>query len=288
MTLMSGEYGTSNNRYLGIIKWVFEQNFKEGSTEVIFPRSELVDACHALNIVVPKNLGDIVYSIRYRMDFPTELNRLAPSGMTWALFPAGRSDYAFRPVVINHIEPRPGLVRIKVPDSTPGMISRYSMSDEQALLAKVRYNRLLDIFTGMACYSLQTHLRTSIKIQSQTVAEQTNAQVETDELYVGIDRHGCHYILPVQAKRGAGRLSVIQIWQDCRVAEQKFATLVKRPIATQFLDDETIVLLEFAENEGQITIARERHYSLVPSDELSDRELEEYRSAAERTESFFC
>ena len=46
------------------------------------------------------------------------------------------------------------------PDSTPGVIS-YALSDEQSLLATVRYNRLIDVFTGLTCYSLQNHLRTS-------------------------------------------------------------------------------------------------------------------------------
>lgn len=65
------------------------------------------------------------------------------------------------------------LAETKIPDSTPGIIAKYALNDEQALLAKVRYNRLIDIFTGVACYSLQSHLRTTVpKI----------GQVETDEI----------------------------------------------------------------------------------------------------------
>jgi hypothetical protein len=45
----------------------------------------------------------------------------------------------------------------------------------------MRYNRLLDIFTGVACYSLQNHLRTTVP---------DVGQVETDELYVGVDKNG--------------------------------------------------------------------------------------------------
>lgn len=270
----------SQNRYIDIIKWVFKRNFRSGSSEVSFPRAQLVEAASDLGLEAPKNLGDVVYSIRYRTDMPDEINQLAPPGMTWALFPAGRSFYAFRPVAINQIEPRSGLAKIKVPDSTPGLISRYSMSDEQALLAKVRYNRLLDIFTGIACYSLQNHFRTSIEIPGSDGVRSSSSQVETDEIYVGIDRHGSHHILPVQAKGGTDRLSVVQIWQDFRVAEQKFGSLTARPIATQFLHDKSIVLFEFSESGNQISIARERHYSLVPSEKLTDEDLEEYRAAA--------
>lgn len=283
---MPGNRDTSQNRYLDIIKWVFRRNFEDGSTEVGFPRSELAEAARDLGLEVPKNLGDIIYSIRYRTEMPEEIDQLAPAGMTWALFPAGRSHYAFRPVAVNQIEPRAGLARIKVPDSTPGLISRYSMSDEQALLAKVRYNRLLDVFTGMACYSLQNHFRTSVEVQGSSGTKSTRTQVETDEIYVGIDRHGSHHILPVQAKGGTDRLSIVQIWQDFLVAKQKFGKLTARPIATQFLDDKSIALFEFSEAGDWISIARERHYSLVPAKELTDRDLEEYRVAASRAHRF--
>lgn len=147
------------------------------------------------------------------------------------------------------------------------------MSDEQALLARVRYNRLLDVFTGLACHALQSHLRTSITIENAITGKPSSSQVETDELYVGLDEHGTHYVLPVQAKGGSDALSVIQIWQDYRVAEQKFNALRPRPIAAQFMNEDEIALFEFHESLDGITIARERHYQLVPPDQLSEEEL---------------
>jgi len=54
------------------------------------------------------------------------------------------------------------MAETKVPDATPGVISMYALNDEQALLAKLRYNRLVDIFTQVACYPLQSHLHTSV------------------------------------------------------------------------------------------------------------------------------
>jgi hypothetical protein len=62
------------------------------------------------------------------------------------------------------------------------------MNDEQALLARLRYNRMVDIFTGLTCYSLQSHLRTTLR---------DGSQVETDEIYIGLDKRGVHYVLPV-------------------------------------------------------------------------------------------
>ena len=80
-------------------------------------------------------------------------------------------------------------------------------------LTKLRYNRLIDIFTGVTCYSLQNHLRSS-------VAE--IGQVETDEICVGIDKRGAHYVFPVQAKGGRDLLSIVQIEQDVALSAGKF------------------------------------------------------------------
>lgn len=54
------------------------------------------------------------------------------------------------------------MMETKIPNATPAIIAMYALSDEQALLAKVRYNRLVAVFTGVTCYSLQSHLRTAI------------------------------------------------------------------------------------------------------------------------------
>jgi len=84
-------------------------------------------------------------------------------------------------------------------------------------------------------YSLQNHLRTTVK---------GIGQVESDELYVGLDRRGCHYVLPIQAKGGRDRLGAVQIEQDIALCAEKFPALLCRPLAAQFMDDEVIALFE--------------------------------------------
>ena len=264
-----------------LIEKIFAERHRPGLQEVTFTRDDLISAAAALGAPRPKNLGDIVYSLRYRVPLPDAITQTAPPGREWAIFPGGNAVYTLRTVPFNLIEPRQGLRTIRLPDATPGVIAKYSLSDEQALLARVRYNRLLDVFTGLACYPLQSHLRTSITIPSAIDGTPSSSQVETDDLYVGLDEHGAHYILPVQAKGGSDTLSVIQIWQDFRVAEQKFSDLIPRPIAAQFMDQGAIALFEFQESNDQITIAREHHYSLAPPEELDPAELAAYRTTAQ-------
>lgn len=275
-------YGRRTNLAQRLIDRIFTERYRPGLREVSFTRDDLVLTAEALGAPRPKNLGDIVYSLRYRVPLPESIRREAPLGRDWAIFPGGNAVYTLRTVPFNLIEPRQGLRNIRLPDSTPGVISKYSLSDEQALLARVRYNRLLDVFTGLACYPLQSHLRTSIIIANAIDGTPSSSQVETDDLYVGLDKHGAHHLLPVQAKGGSDALSVIQIWQDLRVAEQKFPDLIPRPVAAQFMDDGVIALFEFEETNDEITIAREHHYNLVPSEELTSAELAAYRTAAQR------
>ncbi len=257
------------DRYSKIIEEVFKLVYQEGVTELDFERTDINRAAERLKIKLPKNLGDVIYSFRYRTSFPPQITKMTPKGHEWIIRLAGRGRYKFVLVRKIDISPDDKLVETKIPDATPGIIARYAMTDEQALLARLRYNRLIDIFTGITCYSLQNHLRTTVP---------NIGQVETDEIYVGIDKRGVHYILPAQAKGGKDKLGVVQIEQDTALCAAKFPALVCRPIAAQFMREDLIALFELQETEDGIRVLTEKHYKLVNPDELSPAELESYRT----------
>jgi hypothetical protein len=191
-----------------------------------------------------------------------------PSGQEWVIEPAGRARYRFKLVPATRILPRDDLIKIAIPDSTPELIRAYAMDDEQALLAIVRYNRLIDTFLGLTTYSLQNHLRTTVKGMGQ---------IEIDELYVGLDRYGCHYIIPVQAKGGKDQIGIVQTTQDIRFVEQKFPGMRCRAISAQFLDRSTVALFELGLQDEQVRILEERHYRLIPSDQIDAAAIRRYR-----------
>jgi len=145
---------TNPNRYTRIIEQIFLRHFRQGMTEAVFSREEIESVAKELKIKLPKNLGDIIYSFRYRASLPDSIRDKAPSGKEWTIRPAGRSKYCFALVAQQSILPNPMLSETKIPDSTPGLISMYALDDEKALLARLRYNRLIDIFTGISTYSL--------------------------------------------------------------------------------------------------------------------------------------
>jgi len=258
----------ATNRYAQIIEAIFHSKFRPGMEEVEFKREAIETFARELKVELPKNIGDLVYSFRYRTPLPESIRQTAPQGKQWLILPAGRARYRFVARAVVEFIPNPALVRTKVPDATPGVIAMYALSDEQSLLAKLRYNRLIDIFTRVTCYSLQSHLRTTVP---------RIGQVETDEMYVGVDRHGAHFVFPVQAKGARDRLSAVQIQQDFALCADKYPSLIARPIGAQFLQEEVIALFEFQDDGEGARIASEKHYELVSPDEIGEQELKNYR-----------
>jgi hypothetical protein len=256
-----------SNRYAKILEAIFSKRFKKGVTEIEFERSEFSKVADQLGIVLPKNLGDVLYSFRYRTNLPKSITSKAPKGFEWIIRPAGKGKYKLALAWQSNIIPSTMLAETKIPDATPGIITTYSMNDEQSLLAKLRYNRLIDIFTGVTCYSLQNHLRTTLR---------DGSQVETDEIYIGLDKRGAHYVIPVQAKGGKDRIGVVQIEQDFELCSMKFPRLICRPIAAQFIEHNLIALFEFEQSKEGIKVTSEKHYRLVKPNELSPEELESY------------
>jgi hypothetical protein len=255
------------NRYTKILEAIFVRHFKKGVTEIDFERTEINQAADKLGIVLPKNLGDVLYSFRYRTLLPKSITAKAPKGYEWIIRPAGKGKYKLVIVKQSVIAPSTVLAETKIPDATPGVIAKYSMNDEQSLLAKLRYNRLVDIFTGLTCYSLQNHLRTTLL---------DGSQVETDEIYIGLDKRGAHFVLPVQAKGGRDKIGVVQIEQDFALCALKFPRLICKAIAAQFMADNLIALFEFEQTNEGIKVSSEKHYRLVKPDELSPEELHSY------------
>lgn len=257
------------NRYDSIIETIFDSHHSTKEDSFYFTREEFEETATKLGIKLPKNIGDVIYSFRYRKDLPAAISKTAPDGREWIIEGAGRAKYRFRLASANRIIPNPSLVTIKIPDSTPEIISAYAQSDEQALLAKVRYNRLIDVFLGITTYSLQNHLRTTVT---------DIGQIEIDEIYVGLDKFGRQFVIPVQAKGGTDKHGVVQTQQDIACCAEKFSTLICRAISAQFMNDEKIALFELTVENGDIKVVEERHYQLVAASQITPADLKTYSS----------
>ena len=256
-----------------VIKDIFTQRFKSGITRVPFSRSDLLEA--AKQFAAPgeseqardKNLGDILYTFRFRRDFPEEILGTAPKGKIWVILGTGISKYELRLITKPNLSPSPNWVVTKVHDSTPEIVRRFvELSDEQAALSRICYNRLVDLFCRCVAHSLQNHLRTTVK---------GVGQIEIDELYVGANRMGQHFIIPVQAKKEKDRVGVSQLIQDYEYCKIKHPGMIPRLLAAQLFayqengkTFDRVAICEFVVREAKddllIEKSSEEHFLLLP------------------------
>ncbi|MGY9339228.1 hypothetical protein ACTM7U_06145 [Citrobacter braakii] len=262
---------SKSNNYLAIIEKIFFSHYQEGMREFEFNRTEIATTAAELGIDSPKNVGDVIYSVRYRIDLPEKISNTADVGYEWIISGVKRASYKFHQVKMNRVVPRDDLVTIKIPDATPEIIERYALNDEQALLAKVRYNRLIDTFLGITASSLQNHLRTTVK---------DVGQIEIDEIYVAVDKYGRQFVIPVQAKGGNDKHAVVQTKQDILCCAEKFPQLICKAVSAQFMANNKIAMFELVVQDDEVKIVDEKHYLLVSASSITDGDIVQYSQLA--------
>ena len=65
------------NRYVAILSAIFDTKYRRGNSSVEFTRQDIADAAKELGVELPKNLGDLVYTFRYRVDLPLAIKARA-------------------------------------------------------------------------------------------------------------------------------------------------------------------------------------------------------------------
>lgn len=57
----------------------------------------------------------------------------------------------------------------------------------------------------------------------------------------------------------------------------KFPLLLRRAVACQFTNNDIIVMFQFEESEDGVGVVSEKHYKLVPPEELTDEDIRLYQ-----------
>lgn len=167
------------------------------------------------------------------------------------------------------IKPNPHYYAVRLFDETPMVVLHNVVGERQRLLTLVRYNRLVDRFFGSVAYSLGSWIGRSGK-----------SQIEIDEVYVAVDKHGRQFIVPVQAKGGKDQHGIVQTAQDIAWCQSKMPKLICRPVSVQFVSPTEIAMFAFVTSSGEIKVAEERHYELVPAKSITDEDLRNYSLGA--------
>ena len=223
----------SSGVYDAVIEDLF---FKSRHRELRFDRAEINATARAVAGTQIANPGDLIYAYRYRRPFPHAVLREAPTmhdgrQAQWALRLRGRvkgtTTYEFGPVREHYFEPSrhwsgdvqklPGSVSAIVSEAAAVLNKSGKVNDDQAMLARVRSANLIGHILGIGdAVAFESGKRTT---------HPDFGQIEIDEIYVGADpRTGTRYVVPIQAKTGNDRLSVVQVEQDWRWCRQHFGS----------------------------------------------------------------
>lgn len=270
------------SRYARIFSTLFDRHPDALQTGFVWQREDIENISKELGIKTPKNLGDTIYSYRHRKELPDAILSRAPQGYAWLLLPHGRSAYRFVLAHRTFLEADQSLPVADIPDATPQIVAKYAQSDEQAVLARIRYCRLVDMFLGLASFHLQSHLRT-------TIAKFDGAQTELDEIYVGVDGSGRQFVIPIQAKGLKDKIGAVQVVTDHHACLEKFPTMIPRTLVAKTTAEEevdgfgrvfTITLLEASVSDGHnVKINRQARFRIVPSAMISGEQLSKSRDS---------
>ena len=248
---------SERNRAL-VIQRVFEKRYRPGDTEIPFTVDDIREAVAEVAKANPEYKEGNIFDVRYEFTsghqpLPAAVQNLGP----WMIAGRGKAKYVFVKLSSGtEIAIPEDLLSILLPDATPEIVMEYAGDDEQGILAKIRYNRLLDIFLQITCYHLQNHWKTLIK---------NKGGCEIDDLYVGLNVAGKQFVIPVEAKSVGDRLTKTQIVQMIDFAAVRHQKLILRPVGVQEMKDGSLVFVEFtpADHPDGIKIKEMRRYKLV-------------------------
>lgn len=247
-------------RYDRLLASIFRAKWTAPLVEVPFTKDEVIEAAAALDLKI-KNLADVIYTYRSRRPMPSEILRTG----SWVIAARGSGQYAFVKITGETTVTVPDSLKVyPIPYAVPEIVAQNLARDEQGMLTIVRYNRILDVFSGLACFHLQSHIRTQIS---------EHGQVEIDELYVGVDKDGQGFVLPIEAKEEKERLGLDKAVALTLFARTRFPKLICRPIGIIRRGLHLFDCLEFEPTEelSKVVVLEMRRYQLVTEDQPPSR-----------------
>lgn len=261
-------------KYEPVIKRVFEKKADEYGTEEELPfrRSDIEDAMDELEISVG-NVPDIPYAYRSRRPLPDEI---AEYGYTAVIIDDTRegSDPTYMFTKQDQLIPVPSdddvdEIYTTTTAALPKPVRAYIGQDEQGALTQVRYAGLLEDFTGLDAYHLQSHLRMRVN----------GREAELDDLYVGVDEYEEHHAITVEAKGDGETLNRNQLIRNTRGIEHKssYPNSVET-LAVKVDENGHFYLFEFDvyQEDGEDKLSTERVWKYKFESEESDSTLDSF------------
>ncbi len=254
-----------------LVERVFFLNYGPGLTAFTFNGDDIADAACAIGLDLTEEGIDPENAIGRHFDLPQTVRETQPNGSEWVIEMRAPGKYVAKLVRESRLLPQARVPLVKLPDATPQIVTSCVLSEEQSLLSKIRYNRLVDLFLGVVAHPLENRPRAPLH---------EYGEIEIGEVYVGIDRDGCQVVVPVRAKGAHDPASITRAQQDLRCCMEQFPRLQCRGISAQYIGKDSIALFELTLVGGEVRVVDERHYQLAPAQAISENELEHYRRTA--------
>jgi hypothetical protein len=268
------QISTKYNRYIVAI---YQLKLEEGFTsdeDIPFDKSDVEGARQEFGLNRIKNVPDLKYNLRSRADLPEVL---LDEGYEAVIQneDAQRKDAAYlltkEPDTI-HL-PEPDEQRTLDTSGIPDLVRKYSTTDEQGILTRVRYTGVLNEFSQFECHHLQSHFRTS----------GDSGQVEIDDLYIAEDSEGTPYAIIGEGKGVGEKFSRNQIYRNTKAVRQKeeYPDEV-HAVGIKANDEDTFSLVEFdvpRDPDGTVEIERVWEFGIPDADHsLGEHEPDEAES----------
>jgi len=202
-------------KYEDTIVRVFENKLEDGyntDEEVPFDRDDIEDALDQLGLTV-KNVPDIPYAYRSRRSLPDSIEQHGYNAIILDdTIEGADATYLFtKREQLIHVPDEYDETHRTSLGELPEPVREYIGKDEQGVLTQVRYAELLNDFTGLDTYHLQSHMR--FRVNSR--------EAELDDLYIGVDVDGNDHAVAVEAKGVGETLNKNQLIRNTRGIEQK-------------------------------------------------------------------
>lgn len=251
-------------KYEDTLVRVFENKLDQGyetDEDIPFDRGDLQVAMDELGITV-RNVPDIPYAYRSRRPLPDGIQRHGYNAVILDdSIEGAAATYLFtKREQLIHIPDEVDEEHRTSLEELPRAVRDYIGKDEQGVLTQVRYTGLLDDFTGLDAYHLQSHMRFRVN----------NREAELDDLYIAVDDAEQHHALAVEAKGVGETLNKNQLIRNTRGIEQKRAYPDSvETLAVKLDDDGYFYLFEFTvfEEDGEDRVEMERVWRYAFEDE---------------------
>lgn len=237
-----------NNKAKSFIKHLIEKNFTASQDSIPFSRDDVSLYCLKKFKKIPKNVGDIIYSLRYRMDYLSTFDHLLDPDYTWTLLSLSTGQYELKPMPKLKLPDLTSVPVISKIDKTPEHIHNLRPLNDQSLLMKIYQNKVLSEFLEDDLILLQAHHKVNLKDWGQAEIDGIVASETSPRLYL------------VEVKGYTEVIGWPQIIQLKMYAEQNHPGLPFTPIFVQSHRDWSFSIVQFDFNSEFPQVTKSERY----------------------------